>query len=140
LHEALLSLIRADRVPWKGRKHFYVVASKIVKRVLVDRARRRKRAKRGGGAEEVPLEEHFAVSQDPLDLILYVNEALDSLASQHPRKARAVELRFFGQLTHQDIAELLQIPCRHVDDDWQFARAWLRRDIEGKTPHGPADH
>jgi len=130
-HEAYLRLVDQSRVDWKNRAHFLGVAAEMVRRVLVDHARARAAAKRGGGAERATLtdvegETHGAA----LDLI-EVDTALAELRQLDERQARVVELRFFGGMSVKEITHLLGVSERTVLGDWAVARTWLRRRLEG---------
>lgn len=127
VHEAYVRLTGRREGHWRDRAHFFAVAAEAIRRILVDHARAKKRLKRGGGRERVPLDGVVLVtSEQEVDLV-GLDGALDELARQHPRKARVVELRFFGGLTMEQIAEVLGTTLRTVERDWQFARAWLFR-------------
>jgi RNA polymerase sigma factor (TIGR02999 family) len=127
VHEAYLRLAELDRIQWKDPAHFFAAAAGAIRRVLVDHARARGAAKRGGGAARLTLTGLDAGPEEaPLDL-LALDEALERLAGLDPRKARVVELRFFGGLTIAQTAESLGVGPTTVEDDWAFARSWLRR-------------
>jgi RNA polymerase sigma-70 factor (ECF subfamily) len=125
VHEAYLKLIDQRTTDWKDRVHFFAIASRIIRRILVDHARERLAAKRGGDAQRVPLEHAEMISPvEGVDLVA-LDEALGELGEIDPRQAKIVELKFFGGLTIEEIAELLSIGRRSVDREWQAARAWL---------------
>lgn len=124
VHEAYLRLVDSD-VAWQDRAHFFAVAATTMRRVLVDHARAKGRAKRGG--HPVSLEDSLLVAPDRADDFLVVNDALDRLAAQDARAARVVELHYFGGLTYEEAAEALGISAATVDRDLRFARAWLHR-------------
>ena len=128
VNEICLRLLGWDRIDWQNRQHFFGVSAQMMRRVLVDIARRRRAGRRGGsGAVHVPLDGiDLAASQPDADLVA-VDAALDALAAEDPRKARVVELRFFGGLTVDETAETLGVSPRTVHADWVFARAWLYR-------------
>ena len=129
VHEAYVRLIKQDDIKWQNRAHFFAVAAQAIRRILVDHARARQRAKRGGGLERVRLDEDVAVLEErDLDLVA-LDESLEKLAGLHERQARIVELRFFGGLTLKEVAEFLGVSPRTVDGDWSMARAWLRREL-----------
>ena len=133
VHEAYVRLIRQEDVEWQSRAHFFAVAAQAIRRILVDHARTRQRAKRGGDRQRVRLEEGLVLVNDrDLDL-LALDEAMGKLADLHQRQARIVELRFFGGLRLKEVAEVLGISPRTVDGDWSMARAWLRRELNGGT-------
>ena len=131
VHEAYIRLVDRRTVPWQTKSHFLAVASQLFRRILVDHARKRSRHKRGGGAERVVLNEQLEVSdQRGLDL-LRLDDALQSLAALDPRQSRIVELKFFGGLDVEEIAEALRISPATVKRDWTTARAWLLREMSG---------
>ena len=128
VNEAYLRLARSSRVQWRDRAHFFAVAAQLMRRVLVDEARKRRFQKRGGGdAVRVTLEEaDVATPERPVDL-LGLDEALDGLARFAPRKCRVVELRFFGGLTIEETAAVLGISTDIVKREWRTAKLWLLR-------------
>ena len=127
VHEAYLRLMGQDRAQWQGRSQFFAIASETMRRVLVDHARERKAAKRGGTAVRVALEEDVA-STDAREVdLIALDSALDELAALDPRKSRLVEMRFFGGLEMEEIAGVLEISRATADRDWRFARRWLYR-------------
>jgi len=131
VHEAYLRLVDQTRATYADQCHFRAVAAQAMRRILVDRARRRDRVKRGGGARPVSLEAVDAVARlDPDSDLAALDDALGRLAGADPVKARVVELRFFGGLTSQEAGEVLGVPTRTVERHWQFARAWLFRDLQ----------
>ena len=126
VHEAYLKMVEGD-VQLGGRTHLLAVAALAMRQVLVDYVRGRKRAKRGGDAVAVTLDDDVAVAA-PADLdVLALDEALEALAALNPRQARVVELRFFAGLTVEEAAEVLGVSRATVENDWTFAKAWLRR-------------
>lgn len=136
VNEAYLHLIDAKRANWHDRSHFLAACSAIMRRILVDHARGRQAAKRGGGARMVPLEEAWVVSPAPDEDIVALDAALRALAKIDPRKARVVELRFFGGLSVEETAAALGISKESVMRDWRLARAWLARELSHKEPDG----
>ena len=126
VHEAYGRLVNAE-ITWQDRAHFFAVAARTMRRVLVDHARAQQRAKRGAGAVRVTLDEHLAVSAGNPDEILALDRALDALAEMDARKAEVVQLHFFGGLTYDQIAEALGISPATVDRDLRMAKAWLFR-------------
>lgn len=125
VHEAYMKLVGQRSTDWQDRVHFFAVASRIIRRILVDHARERLAQKRGGGAERISIEAASPASPVPgIDLVA-LDEALSELSDLNERQAKIVELKFFGGLTIEEIAELLSIGRRSVDRDWQAARAWL---------------
>jgi RNA polymerase sigma factor (TIGR02999 family) len=129
VHEVYLRMVKLDHVDWHDRAHFFAVAAQNMRRVLVDSARARRYQKRGGGAINVTFDEALAVSDRSPDLVA-LDDALDVLAAQDERKARVVELRFFGGLTNDEIAAALDISTDTVTRDWQMAKLWLRRELK----------
>ena len=133
VHESYLRLVDQRRVEWRNRAHFFAIASTVMRRVLVDHARARLAAKRGGGAAPVS---HAGVAAgtpdgtDEADLIA-LHEALEKLAALDPDQARLVELRYFGGLTIEETAEALSVSPATVKREWALARAWLRRELAG---------
>jgi RNA polymerase sigma factor (TIGR02999 family) len=132
VNEAYVRLIGWNKVPWQNRAHFYAVAAKMMRRVLVNHAIARRSHKRGGSAILVSLTE-AEIAPDRSAEIVALNEALESLANFDDRKSRIVELRFFGGLNAEQIAEALGISLRTVHRDWDFARAWLFHELGGHT-------
>jgi RNA polymerase sigma factor (TIGR02999 family) len=129
VHEAYLRLVDQRRVRWRDRAHFFAVAATTMRRVLVDHARRRGAAKRGGGALTIPLDDSVlgtAVAPDILDL----DQALDALGALDPRQVRVVELRVFAGLTVEETAEVLQLSPSTIKNDWSLAKAWLYRELQ----------
>lgn len=131
VHEVYVRMINVDRVDWHDRTHFLALAARQMRRVLVDSARARRYQKRGGGAIRVTFEEGLVADRGPNLVVL--DDALDALASQDERKARVVELRFFGGLTNEEIAAVLEISTDIVTRDWQMAKLWLRREMKRET-------
>lgn len=128
LHEAYLKLVGAD-IEWTDRKHFYAVAARAMRRVLVDHARARSREKRGGGVQIVTLEDQLALADEAdLDLIA-LDEALQRLAAVDERKARAMELHFFGGLSYDETARALDVSPATVHRDLRMAKAWLHQQL-----------
>ncbi len=133
VHEAYLRLVDQQRVRWQNRAHFYGIAAKLMRRILVDHARGKKRIKRGAGAQRVSLDEAAVVaSQSKVD-ILALDEALTRLAEIDQRKARVVELRFFGGLEVEEAAEFLRLSPITVLRDWKMAKAWLHRALSDES-------
>jgi RNA polymerase sigma-70 factor, ECF subfamily len=130
VNELCLRLLGWDAVQWKNRRHFFGVSAQMMRRVLVDIARRRDTERRGGaGAVRVPLESIDVPAVEPGADLLAVDAALQKLAAEDPRKAQVVELRFFGGLSVDETAEALGVSPRTVHTDWAFARAWLYRTL-----------
>lgn len=128
VHEAYLRLIGSSQVGWQNRAHFFAVSAKVMRRVLVDAVRAREAKKRGGGALVLSLGETEPAGPPRPDF-LALDEALDALAAFDPRKARVVELRYFGGLTVEEAAEVLGVSVSTVERDWQMAKLWLSRTL-----------
>jgi RNA polymerase sigma factor (TIGR02999 family) len=133
VHESYLRLVDQRRVEWRNRAHFFAIASTVMRRVLVDHARARLAAKRGGGAAPVSLAGVAAGTPDGTDEadLIALHEALEKLAALDPDQARLVELRYFGGLTIEETAEALSVSPATVKREWALARAWLRRELAG---------
>jgi RNA polymerase sigma-70 factor, ECF subfamily len=125
VNEAYLELVGQEGRDWQSRSHFFAVAAQLMRRILVDHARRKKAHKRDGGRQRVELTDALAVSEDRLDEILLVDEALHRLAEWDPRQCKVVELLFFSGLTEDEAAEILGVSSRTVTRDWRHAKAWL---------------
>lgn len=139
VHEAYMRLIDQRSTSWKDRVHFFAVASRIIRRILVDHARERLALKRGGAAERMSLE-HVELAGGVRDGdILALDEAMGDLADLSERQARIVELRFFGGLTIDEIAEVLEIGKRSVDREWKAAKAWLYVRLHDEPGPGDGD-
>lgn len=129
VHEAYLRLLQANGQKWKDRAHFYRLASAVMRHILVDYARERKRLKRGGNLQKLPLDEAVAIFEERATDLVALDEALAKLAQTDDRLARVVELRFFGGLTVAEAAEALEISERSVESDWSMAKLWLLREL-----------
>jgi RNA polymerase sigma factor (TIGR02999 family) len=134
VHEAYLRLVGTDSQPeeWEGRQHFFAAAAEAMRRILVDNARRKGRQKHGGGRVPQALEPDQVAAPEVSEDLLALDEALTRLAHVNPRAARLVHLRYFGGLTIQQAAEVLDISSRTADADWAYARAWLLAAIRGE--------
>lgn len=131
VNEVCLRLLGWDQTHWKNRGHFFGVSAQMMRRVLVDIARRRRAERRGGpGAIRVPLDAVDVAAREPGADLVAVDDALERLAAEDPRKARVVELRFFGGLSVDETADALGVSPRTVRNDWAFARAWLYRALK----------
>ncbi len=136
VHEAYLRLVDQSHTDWQNRAHFFALASEMMRRILVDHVRRRNMAKRSGGWARVTLDDGAARYGPPDIDVLDLDEALSELASLDPRKSRVAELRFFGGLSHREVACALGISRATVERDWEMARAWLfRRLTQGAGAH-----
>jgi RNA polymerase sigma-70 factor, ECF subfamily len=131
VNEAYLKLVDYSQADWVDRSHFFAVSAKIMRRILVNRAEARAAVKRGGGAVRVDLDEIPDVSSKRDREIIALNDALNTLAAMDPRKARVIELRFFGGLSAEETAEVLKISWQTVARDWRMARAWLMKELGG---------
>ena len=129
VHEAYLRLIDQNNIQWQNRNHFFALASELIRRILVDYARNRMAAKRGGQNIKLSLDEGIAVPQaKDLDLVA-LDDALQALAARDPRQSRIVELRYFGGLTLETTADVLGISLATVKRDWVLAKAFLKREL-----------
>ena len=126
VNEVYLKLMGESAVDWKNRAHFFAMASRAMRQILTDHARRSCAGKRGGGAHHVSLDECAPISQEQCADLLVLDEALRALEDVKPRLARVVVCRYFGDMTEEEIAEALGVSTRTVKRDWEFARAWLR--------------
>ena len=139
VQEAFLRLLPGAGVEWENRAHFFAVASQVMRHVLVDYARERRRAKRGGAAVHIPVDAAVVLSPEQVEHIVALDLALQRLAKSDERKSRVFEMRFFGGLSVEEAAEVLGVAPNTVIRDWNFARAWLRRELSGAgtTDRGP---
>lgn len=131
VHEAYMRLVRQREVSWQNQAHFFAIAGTLMRRILVDHARAKSRSKRGGAQHKVSLDEAVLFSEEQSDELIVLDKALDQLAQDHPRQSQIVEMRFFGGLRVEQIAEVLKISPKTVKRDWSVARAWLHREIRG---------
>ncbi len=130
VHEAYLKLVDQRKVEWKSRSHFFAIAAQAMRRILVDYARNRKREKRGGANDDLPLEEAFLAAADEMNVdLIALDEALTRLAEFDPQQERIVELRYFSGLSLEETAETLDISRATVARDWDVAKAWLYREL-----------
>jgi len=129
VHEAYLRLVDQDTPSFTSRSHFFAVAAKAMRQILVDHARLQQRKKRGAGVSKVELDEAALISPEQSTEILDLNDALERLASLDRRAAQGVELRYFGGLNQDEIAEVLKVSAVTVRRDWVFARAWLYAEL-----------
>jgi RNA polymerase sigma factor (TIGR02999 family) len=130
VHEAYLKLADDKVAQWQDRAHFFGIAARLMRRILVDAARAKKAGKRGGDVVRMELNESIDESPLPSDQMVRLDDALDALTKFDARKARVVELRFFGGLTVEETAEVLKISVPSVMRDWKLARSWLAREME----------
>src|SRR5687768_7948632 len=128
VNETFLRLVQLDRIDWRDRAHFLSIGARLMRRVLVDLARARRSEKRGGDAVRVSLDETMPGGTREADVVR-LDEALDALARVDPRKGRVIELRFFGGLSAEETAAVLEVSTKTVIRDWTFAKAWLQREM-----------
>jgi RNA polymerase sigma factor (TIGR02999 family) len=134
VHEAWLRLAGSENQKWDGRAHFFAAAAEAMRRILIDKARRKRALRHGGGQQRVDLDDVAVASPiDDDDQLLAVHEALDKLAAQNKREAELVKLRYFVGLTLEEAAEVLGISARTADNYWAHARAWLFRELKAKS-------
>lgn len=133
VHETYMRLIRQEHVDWKGRAHFLAMASTLMRRILVDHARKRNAARRGGGMPKLSLDEGLGLTTTNDTDVLELNEALETLGALDARQADIVVMRFFGGLSSRECAAVLGVSTRTVEGDWAVARAWLRRALAGSS-------
>ena len=136
VNEVYLRLTGGRAQQWQDRAHFFAMASRLMRRILVDHARERKAGKRGGGISPVPLDHGIAIENEQMELALAVDSCLHRLAEIDPRQAQVVEMRFFGGLTDEEIAQALNVSTRTVKRDWMMARAWLHAELESNPKSG----
>ena len=129
VNEAYLRLVDMRQVSWRDRAHFFALASRVIRHVLVDAARSRRSLKRGGDAPPEALDDDVLVSEKPPADIIALDDALRALSAIDERKSQVVELRFFGGLTVEETAEVLTVSAETVKRDWKLAKAWLRREL-----------
>ncbi|MCZ6834909.1 MAG: sigma-70 family RNA polymerase sigma factor [Planctomycetota bacterium] len=132
VHEAYLRLIDQKHTDWKNRAHFLAVSAEIIRRILIDYARKQNAAKRGGNNQRVTLDNHLAMCEErDLDL-LALDEAMNRLALLNERQTKVIELRFYGGMTEKEVATVLGVSRTTIADDWSVARAWLSRELSGE--------
>jgi len=131
INEAYLRLVDLRNIQWQNRAHFFALCARLMRRILVDSARSRHYAKRGGGAHPVSLDQSLVVSPAHSTDLVAVDDALKALAKVDARKAQVVELRFFGGLTVEETAEVLKVSQETVQRDWKLAKSWLLRELSG---------
>ena len=135
VNEAYLRLVGAKKIDWQDRAHFFAIAANLMRRILVDFARARGYRKRGGDRKEVSLDEALLVSPDVDPDLVKIDDALQALAEFDPRKAKVVELRFFGGLDLDETAEVLKVSRDTVKRDWRLARVWMYSEMTGGGGH-----
>lgn len=137
VHEAYLRLVDQRNVNYRNRTQFFAVAAQVMRHILVDYARGRQRAKRGDGVAPVPLGDIAVLSDDRAEELIAINAALQNLTAVDPRKGRVFELRYFGGLSVEEAAEMLNVSPVTIARDWRMAKAWLRREMTPDgAPHG----
>lgn len=139
VNEAYLRLAQAHDIRWQNRAHFFAIAARIMRRIMIEHARRRQQLKRGGGAPRLTLDEGAVLADERSAELLALDEALAALNVEYPRKAHVVELRFFGGLTVAEAAVVLKVDERTVKRDWEFARAWLHQRLNNAASE-TSDH
>ena len=137
VNEVYLNLVDAPNVMWRDRAHFFAICARLMREVLVHYARNRNAQKRGGGLRQISLDESAVVAPAPGSDLLDLDDALTALSAFDPRKGRVVELRFFGGLTLEETAEVLNVSADTVARDWDFARTWLCRRMARSAPERP---
>ena len=135
VHEAYIRLVDYQRMQWQDRAHFFAVSAQLMRRILVERARRHN-LKRGGGVPHILLDEE-SIDSAPSTSLVALDDAIDALHQMDPRKARVVEMRFFGGLSVEETAEVLKVSAVTVMRDWRSAKAWLSRELKGGASDGP---
>jgi RNA polymerase sigma factor (TIGR02999 family) len=136
VNEAYIRLADYKKMGWQGRAHFFAVAAQVMRRILVERARKHHSAKRGGDPQQVSLDEAATVSRQRLEEVMAVENALTGLEALDPRRGRIVELRFYGGLSVEETAEVLGISAPTVKREWRAAKAWLRRAVSEEIDDG----
>ena len=132
-HEAYLRLVDVKSVRWQDRAHFFAVAARMMRRILVDLARSRHNLKRGGGAPQVSLDGVLVASPERDEDMLALDEALQRLAALNPRQSEVVELRYFGGLTDEQVGQVVKVSPRTVRSDWRLAKIWLYRELNRRV-------
>lgn len=138
VHEAYLKLVDLDRIEWQDRTHFFAMASRVMRRILIDYATMRSAAKRGGDQQRVVLDEAMLISDENAETLLELDDFLTQLEVVNPRQGKIVEHRYFGGLTNEETAEVMGVSLRTVERDLRFARAWLARIWHSKPGDAPA--
>jgi RNA polymerase sigma factor (TIGR02999 family) len=131
INEAYVRMVDQKDVRWRNRSHFFAISAQMMRRILVDHARRYLHKKRGGGARKISLDEAMIVAEERSEEVLMLDEALDNLARIDPRRCQVVEMRYFAGLNNQEIASILRISENTVMRDWNLARAWLYQRLGG---------
>ncbi len=131
VNEAYLRLVGGQKIDWQNRAHFFAVTAQVMRHILIDHARKRRYMKRGGEAQQVSFEEANAMTEVRAAELVALDDALDALAKLDPRKSRVVELRYFGGLSLEETADVLEISMMTVRRDWRAAKAWLYKAVMG---------
>ena len=131
VHEAYLRLVDQESMDWRDRAHFYAIAARVMRRVLIDHARRKLAGKRGGDQIKVTLNEEVAGTVASPEALIELDTALERLEELSPRQRQVVEMRFFGGMTHEEVAEVIGVSVPTVRRDWRLAQAWLNREMAG---------
>jgi RNA polymerase sigma-70 factor, ECF subfamily len=132
VHEAYMRLADLQHLRWKNRVHFYAISSQVMRRVLVDFARSRERRKRGGSYQRLPLEDCVELGEQHDAALIALDDALTTMAASDARKCQVVEMKFFGGLSAEEIAESLQVSAETVLRDWKLAKLWLLRELSAR--------
>jgi len=132
INEAYLRLVDQHNIQWQDRGHFFAVATRVMRHILIDHARGHARTKRGGGASHLPLDDAEALMKERAAEIIELDEALQTLATLDPRKSQIVELRFFGGLTVEETAEVMGLSAITIKREWRSAKAWLHTEISNR--------
>lgn len=130
VNEAYLRLVDQKNIRWQNRSHFFGIAAQLMRRILVDHARAHARAKRGGEAQKLSLDDKASMSKEQVVDLVAIDEALSKLAEFDPQKSRIVEMKFFGGLSTDEIAECLNVSSRTIEREWRKAKAWLKRELK----------
>jgi RNA polymerase sigma-70 factor (ECF subfamily) len=138
VNEAYLRLVQIDRMRWQNRAHFLAMAARVMRRILVDFARSKQYAKRGGDVVNVSLAADIAAPAEPGRDLVALDDALEVLAKIDPRKSRVIEMRFFGGLSVKEASEALSVSPETVMRDWKLAKAWLLRELRGAGANAPS--
>jgi len=132
VHEAWLRLVGSNETVWNGRGHFFGAAAEAMRRILLDRARKKGRVRHGGNLQRLDLDQVTVATQDSDDVIIALHDALEKLAAESPQKAEIVKLRYFGGLEHAEIAEVLGVSEPTVRRHWAYARSWLYAELKAQ--------
>jgi len=133
VNEAYMKIVAGQKVDWQGKSHFFAVASRVMRRILVDYARERNSGKRGGGRKAVELDPNLELGAEQSELVLDLHDCLDRLSRLDARQAQIVEMRFFGGMTEEEIAVVLGVSTRTVKREWVMARAWLHAELRPES-------